>query len=180
MLARTRTGDLYESDLTLESMTNADPDLSFNSAYFWFFILEVVMYFVFTMLMSQLILGVIVDTFGILRETKSDIEARQKTECFFCGVRNNQFSKVGGFHDHVMGDHNIWCAHTCVCGYARITVFTEQYTLRVWLDLTACCILDTFQELRGIFCTSFRQQRASHVHRNGVNGIQMPDEDRGR
>jgi inositol 1,4,5-triphosphate receptor type 1 len=58
----------------------------------------------------NIVFGIIVDTFGELREERSEIEADQKSKCFICDLQSHEFERKTktGFGHHVKHDHNMW------------------------------------------------------------------------
>mmetsp|Transcript_28060 Transcript_28060/g.71524 ORF Transcript_28060/g.71524 Transcript_28060/m.71524 type:complete len:586 (-) Transcript_28060:337-2094(-) len=53
--------------------------------------------------------GIIIDTFGELRETKRFIERDMVGRCFICGIPASTFQRESdGFRRHVQHDHNMW------------------------------------------------------------------------
>jgi len=57
----------------------------------------------------NIVFGVIIDTFGELRDQKSDTETKMKGECFICSLDQSILQRKGkGFENHVKRDHNMW------------------------------------------------------------------------
>jgi len=57
----------------------------------------------------NIIFGVIIDTFGELRDQKTDTETKMKGECFICSLDQSILQRKGkGFENHVKRDHNMW------------------------------------------------------------------------
>jgi inositol 1,4,5-triphosphate receptor type 1 len=57
----------------------------------------------------NIVFGIIVDSFGELREERSNIEAEQKSKCFICDLPSYDFERrAEGFQNHVNCDHNMW------------------------------------------------------------------------
>ncbi|EKF26918.1 hypothetical protein MOQ_009372 [Trypanosoma cruzi marinkellei] len=58
----------------------------------------------------NIMFGLIIDTFGELRDAKREKELDMKSKCFVCGLEADEFEKahVGGFRAHVMHEHNMW------------------------------------------------------------------------
>jgi hypothetical protein len=59
--------------------------------------------------MVAIITGIIIDTFGELRDDKSNIEADEATNCFVCSIKRDQFERQSKkFSDHIEIEHNRW------------------------------------------------------------------------
>jgi hypothetical protein len=58
----------------------------------------------------NIIFGIIVDSFGQLREQREFVNQDQTSKCFMCGIEQNEFDKAvpGGFEHHVKNEHNMW------------------------------------------------------------------------
>eukprot|EP01133_Synstelium_polycarpum_P012800 gene12800-15021_t len=68
-----------------------------------------VFYVVISIILLNVILGVIVDTFGQLRDQRSDTEDYKTNFCFICSIDRETFQKKGiDFNKHVEDDHNKW------------------------------------------------------------------------
>ena len=56
-----------------------------------------------------MVFGIIVDTFGELRDEKFQIEDDQASNCFICSLPSSEFEKAGtGFKNHTDNQHNMW------------------------------------------------------------------------
>jgi len=67
---------------------------------FWIIIIIIILNVVF---------GIILDTFGALRDEKMAVEEEIRTKCFICGISANTFQqKALGFKHHTKKDHNLW------------------------------------------------------------------------
>jgi hypothetical protein len=54
-------------------------------------------------------LGIIVDTFGELRQRKQNADADFRSKCFICGCERGSFElEAGGFEKHTKVHHNVW------------------------------------------------------------------------
>ncbi|KAL3848189.1 hypothetical protein ACJMK2_019063 [Sinanodonta woodiana] len=57
----------------------------------------------------NIILGIIIDTFSQLRDSKWEIDKDMKTNCFICSRESYDFERHGsGFKKHVKMEHNQW------------------------------------------------------------------------
>ena len=66
-------------------------------------------YVVVITILLNVIFGIIIDTFGELRQERGSKKAHMEGTCFICGIDRFTFdSKGGGFDRHVKNDHNMW------------------------------------------------------------------------
>ncbi|KAL4460004.1 hypothetical protein ABPG74_003530 [Tetrahymena malaccensis] len=70
--------------------------------------------FVITVLILQIIQGLIIDTFALIREEQEQRVREMETYCFICGRDRESLDKQGenafqGFDFHVKNQHNQWC-----------------------------------------------------------------------
>jgi hypothetical protein len=75
-------------------------------------ILDLLFFVVVLIILLNVFLGMIIDTFGSLRADKNEI-LRDTTEiCFICGISKQVFDRASdepdGFNTHVKIDHNMW------------------------------------------------------------------------
>ncbi|GAM26988.1 hypothetical protein SAMD00019534_101630, partial [Acytostelium subglobosum LB1] len=69
----------------------------------------VIFYVVTTIFLLNVILGIIVDTFGQIRDQRSITEEYKANYCFICSIDRETFQKKGiDFNKHVEDDHNKW------------------------------------------------------------------------
>jgi inositol 1,4,5-triphosphate receptor type 1 len=65
-----------------------------------------------TVFMVQILGGLIVDTFGVLREESEKKEEIMNTSCFICGIHKDLFDRMialkGGWAHHFKREHNLW------------------------------------------------------------------------
>ncbi|KAJ9446410.1 Inositol 1 [Diplonema papillatum] len=62
-----------------------------------------------TVIFMNIVFGIIVDTFGELRQKREAREHELRTRCFICNVSSSEFDKrADGFANHVARDHNMW------------------------------------------------------------------------
>merc|ERR1719272_514929 len=71
----------------------------------------------------SLVLGVIVDTFGQLRQDRKAKEDDRASKCFICSLDSYRFLNVDGqFNRHIKKDHNMW-------DYVYFTMYLENTTV---------------------------------------------------
>jgi len=57
----------------------------------------------------NMVFGIILDTFGELREKKNAIDEDMKSQCFICGINSDTFQHLGyGFKHHLEHEHSVW------------------------------------------------------------------------
>ena len=62
-----------------------------------------------TIIMLNVVFGIIVDTFSELRDEKSKNDEAMKSECFICSLKASDFERFGkGFTHHVKHEHHMW------------------------------------------------------------------------
>ena len=106
------TNGLREGDIgkIMEPRPSSDPQYLFLVLYQFSYYLLVI-----TVLLN-VIFGIIIDTFGQLREEQSKIMQQKKNFCFMCGIDKRRFEMEAlkhrhahnGFADHIEKEHNIW------------------------------------------------------------------------
>ena len=67
-------------------------------------------FFIFvTVIFMNIVFGIIVDTFGELRQRRELREQEMRLRCFICNVESADFDKrADGFTNHITRDHNMW------------------------------------------------------------------------
>jgi len=66
-------------------------------------------YIIIIVILLNVVFGIILDTFGQLRDERDAFETDIKTKCFICGVQANTFQqKALGFEYHIKREHNMW------------------------------------------------------------------------
>lgn len=70
---------------------------------FMFFLVLIVIFL-------NIVFGIILDTFGELRENRDGVVEDQKGKCFICGIERADFDRVssGGFEHHFTFEHHMW------------------------------------------------------------------------
>ena len=76
-------------------------------------ILDVVIYFVIVVILRNIFFGIIINTFGELRNVKEEREEHVSNRCFICGIDRHEFDKrltkeVCDFRTHRADTHNMW------------------------------------------------------------------------
>lgn len=62
-----------------------------------------------TIIMLNVVFGIIVDTFSELRDEKSKNDEAMKSECFICSLKASDFERFGnGFNQHIKHEHHMW------------------------------------------------------------------------
>lgn len=61
-------------------------------------------------IMLSIVKGIIVDTFGALRELEQDKTTDMESRCFICGIERDSFDKIQTktFVEHIKESHNMW------------------------------------------------------------------------
>ena len=73
---------------------------------YFFPVLNILIIFLVTL---NLIFGVIIDTFGDLRQEKQEKDYTLKNTCFICGLDRSKFdNRTVSFDEHVKLEHNMW------------------------------------------------------------------------
>ncbi|KAL6072770.1 MIR domain-containing protein [Balamuthia mandrillaris] len=63
------------------------------------------------LILLNIVLAIIVDTFGQLRDNAADFKNSTANSCFICSLTREVFQKYGGremFHKHTQTEHNFW------------------------------------------------------------------------
>eukprot|EP01063_Lacrimia_lanifica_P001878 TRINITY_DN1097_c0_g2_i1.p1 TRINITY_DN1097_c0_g2~~TRINITY_DN1097_c0_g2_i1.p1 ORF type:complete len:3588 (+),score=1056.47 TRINITY_DN1097_c0_g2_i1:122-10885(+) len=70
---------------------------------------DMLFYVLITVIFMNIVFGIIVDTFGELRQKREAREQEMRTRCFICNVESSDFDKrADGFENHIVRDHNMW------------------------------------------------------------------------
>ena len=61
-------------------------------------------------IMLNILAGIVIDTFALLRNTKNEMQEDKKGKCYICNIEREIFDKEaeGGFDKHIAKDHNLW------------------------------------------------------------------------
>eukprot|EP00736_Rhodelphis_marinus_P011999 Rmarinus@m.12901 len=74
-----------------------------------FFLFGLSYFLLVVLILGAIISGIIIDTFGELRDEKASKEDDMENVCFMCGLTRDTFDQRGnGFDDHIKRDHNMW------------------------------------------------------------------------
>eukprot|EP01059_Diplonema_ambulator_P004123 TRINITY_DN13824_c0_g1_i1.p1 TRINITY_DN13824_c0_g1~~TRINITY_DN13824_c0_g1_i1.p1 ORF type:complete len:2576 (+),score=612.53 TRINITY_DN13824_c0_g1_i1:62-7789(+) len=70
---------------------------------------DMLFYIIINVILMNIVFGIIVDTFGELRQQREKTELEMRTSCFICDVVYSEFDKrADGFTNHIARDHNLW------------------------------------------------------------------------
>jgi hypothetical protein len=79
------------------------------SKYYTMFVFSLTFFIVVTIILLNIIFGIIIDTFAQLRDQKNFIEEDMHTKCFICNIDRYTFDRNSyGFEKHIAEDHNVW------------------------------------------------------------------------
>ena len=61
-------------------------------------------------IMLNILAGIVIDTFALLRNTKNEMQEDKKGKCYICNIERATFDKEseGGFDRHIVKDHHLW------------------------------------------------------------------------
>ena len=76
--------------------------------FFWRTIFDMSFFIIMIILLLNLIFGMIIDSFGELRDQKASNDEDQKNVCFICGIERSEFERHTNYEEHVANDHNPW------------------------------------------------------------------------
>lgn len=83
----------------------ADNHLSYFVKFFYNFTFHILI----IIIMLNLLLGIIINTFAVLRDQKEKNEEDMRNCCFICNIDKQEFERFGeGFQKHIEKDHNLW------------------------------------------------------------------------
>jgi len=73
------------------------------------FVFDMTFYILIIIILNNMVFGIILDTFGELREKKDDIDEDISSRCFICSLEADLFQhKALGFAHHNKYEHHIW------------------------------------------------------------------------
>lgn len=73
------------------------------------FVYDLLFFFIVIIITLNLIFGVIIDTFGDLRQEKQEKDYTLRNTCFICGLDRTKFdNKTISFDEHSKIEHNMW------------------------------------------------------------------------
>jgi len=86
----------------------ADENVGTGNAIAWT-VYNLVFYIIVSIILLNVILGIIVDTFGQLRDQRANTEEYKSNVCFICSIERETFQKKSiDFLKHIEDDHNKW------------------------------------------------------------------------
>ena len=60
-----------------------------------------------TILLISIVVGIIIDSFGKLRDFRTHVQKLSTSRCFVCGIERSVFERgANGFDDHIRRDHS--------------------------------------------------------------------------
>jgi len=76
------------------------------------FLVDFLYFIVVLIVLLNVVFGIIIDTFGELREEKKERDVLTKEQCFICGIDKTVFDRAanvaGGFRQHIQTEHRMW------------------------------------------------------------------------
>ena len=100
------------------------PLISFKYDYNFFiarFFYDMTFFIIIIMIMGNVTFGLIVDTFGFLRDQTYEYENDRKNRCFICQLdRDGCLLKNINFEEHTKNDHNLW-------NYVNFLIYLHLY-----------------------------------------------------
>jgi len=87
-----------------------DPPSYLDGGIFWSrLVFDITFWILIVIIILNVVFGIILDTFGELRDEKTAIEEDIKNICFVCGISANTFQqKALGHRHHLKKDHKLW------------------------------------------------------------------------
>eukprot|EP00828_Plagiopyla_frontata_P003854 TRINITY_DN11284_c0_g1_i2.p1 TRINITY_DN11284_c0_g1~~TRINITY_DN11284_c0_g1_i2.p1 ORF type:complete len:342 (+),score=45.31 TRINITY_DN11284_c0_g1_i2:623-1648(+) len=82
-----------------------------SQRYRWVFeiIYDLTFFILITVVCMNIIFGIIIETFAVLRNQKKDKQDDMEGQCFICGIDKMTFEKDGnGWKKHIESEHNLW------------------------------------------------------------------------
>jgi len=73
-----------------------------------FFIFNMLFFVTISIILLNIIFGVIIDTFSALREESNMKLADMRSTCFICSLSRETLDRHGGFTFHIDHEHNMW------------------------------------------------------------------------
>jgi len=72
-------------------------------------IFDITFFMLIIIISLNVIFGIIIDTFGQLRDQRNEMEEDMQSICFICGLDGDTFQRQAlGFKNHTKFDHNVW------------------------------------------------------------------------
>uniref|UniRef100_A0A7S1HM23 Ion transport domain-containing protein n=4 Tax=Hemiselmis andersenii TaxID=464988 RepID=A0A7S1HM23_HEMAN len=114
---------LAKSDVS-EGMLPIDYEDSYYALYYFF---VVAFFILITLVLLNVIFGIIIDSFGQLRGAQEEVTKQMHNECFICGKDRHAFndpSVNSTFHAHINQEHRVW-DYICFIVYVVLKNTTE-------------------------------------------------------
>jgi len=91
-------------------VAGATTSLSVDDKLFWPDYIYTISFYIFIIVITlNIVLGIILDTFGQLREEKNNIEEDMASKCFICSIEADRFQRDAvGFDNHTKYEHDTW------------------------------------------------------------------------
>jgi len=86
-----------------------DPALFGRQNYFPRLVFDLSFFIIVIIILLNIVFGIILDTFGELREKKNNIDEDIRSRCFVCSLDSDIFQRQAlGFPHHIKHEHNMW------------------------------------------------------------------------
>jgi hypothetical protein len=73
------------------------------------FVYNIVFFLIVNVILLNVIFGIIIDTFGELRQNKNEKDADMQERCFICNIDRSTFERnLKDFSDHIKEEHCMW------------------------------------------------------------------------
>jgi len=73
------------------------------------FFFDLTFFIIIIIILLNIVFGIILDTFGELRDKKKEIDTDIKSRCFVCSIESDVFQRQAlGFAHHIKHEHNMW------------------------------------------------------------------------
>jgi len=97
-----------------------------NGSKYWArWVLDITFFVLVIIILLNIIFGIIIDTFGDLRDTRNEELKQVEQTCFICGQDKYDFDTRGnGWYEHIYKEHNIY-AYLNFCIYIEKKNMTE-------------------------------------------------------
>lgn len=96
--------------------------------FFYRFIYDQIFKFILVILIMNMVAGIIIDTFGALKDEQMEKESNLQDNCFICSIDREKLDKAydtqNGFLQHIKKDHYLW-NYVCYKAYLDFKDPTE-------------------------------------------------------
>ena len=76
-----------------------------SSGFLWNFTFKLIV----NVILTAIISGIIIDTFGEKRARKAFLDEDTRNKCFICNIQRENFERAGlNFEQHILYDHNLY------------------------------------------------------------------------